>query len=74
MSNNGKRPSGKDKFVLWFEKIGMSDLPQVGGKCASLGEMYRKLTLYGIKIPNGFAITVEAYFHFLKISKQPLFC
>jgi pyruvate,water dikinase len=63
MSSNGNR---KNKFVLWLEEIGMDDLPRVGGKCASLGEMYRNLTLYGIKIPNGFAITVDAYYHFLK--------
>jgi pyruvate,water dikinase len=44
----------------------MDQLELVGGKSASLGEMYQKLTLYGIKIPNGFAITAEAYFHFLK--------
>jgi len=66
MSNNGTRANRGSNFIRWFEKIGMDDLPLVGGKNASLGEMYRKLTLYGIKIPNGFAVTAEAYFHFLK--------
>ncbi len=66
MSNNGSGSSKENQFVLWFEKIGMDDLPLVGGKSASLGEMYRKLTLYGIKIPNGFAVTVEGYYHFLR--------
>ena len=51
----------KGRFIRWFEKVGLEDLPLVGGKNASLGEMYRELTPQGIKIPNGFAITSEAY-------------
>lgn len=66
MSNNGKRPERTNKYILWFEKIGMDKLPMVGGKSASLGEMYRKLTLYGIKVPNGFAITIDGYCRFMR--------
>ena len=54
------------KFILWFEEIGIEDVPLVGGKNASLGEMYQKLHSKGIKIPNGFAITAYAYRYFLK--------
>jgi len=54
------------KFILWFSEIGMRDVLLVGGKNASLGEMYRKLTKRGINIPNGFAVTSYAYKYFLK--------
>jgi len=52
--------------ILWFEKIGIDDVPVVGGKNASLGEMYGELAAKGVKVPNGFAITAEAYRHFLR--------
>ena len=54
------------KFILWFNEIGIEDVPLVGGKNASLGEMYQKLHSKGIKVPNGFAITAYAYRYFLK--------
>ncbi len=53
-------------LVLWFDRIGMSDLPSVGGKNASLGEMVRELTAKGVRVPNGFAITAHAYRQFLR--------
>lgn len=53
-------------FVIPFQKITMSDLPQVGGKNASLGEMIKNLSPLGINIPNGFAISVEAFYGFLE--------
>ncbi|MDO8445455.1 MAG: phosphoenolpyruvate synthase [Deltaproteobacteria bacterium] len=56
----------KSSFVLWFDEIGISDVPSVGGKNASLGEMYRELSQKGIKVPYGFAITAHAYRHFLE--------
>jgi pyruvate,water dikinase len=56
----------KYKFVRWFSEIGIGDVGTVGGKNASLGEMYRHLTPKGIKIPNGFAITAGAYFDLLQ--------
>jgi pyruvate,water dikinase len=54
------------KFILWFDEIGIGDVPMVGGKNASLGEMYRKLHSQGINIPNGFAIAAYAYRYFLR--------
>ena len=53
-------------FILWFNEIGIDDVPLVGGKNASLGEMYQHLSSKGVKVPNGFAITAEAYKHLLK--------
>lgn len=58
-----------EKFILWFNEIGIEDVPLVGGKNASLGEMYRKLHSQGISVPNGFAITAYAYRYFLKYAK-----
>ena len=55
-----------EKFVLWFNELGIEDVPLVGGKNASLGEMYRVLAPKGVKIPNGFALTAAAYRHFLE--------
>ncbi len=55
-------------FVLWFNEIGIQDIPLVGGKNASLGEMYQNLTAKGIKVPNGFAITAYAYQYVLEKS------
>ncbi len=52
-------------FIRWFEQVGIQDVPLVGGKNASLGEMYRKLSSHGVKIPNGFATTADGYRHFL---------
>lgn len=54
------------KYIRWFKEIKIEDVPLVGGKNASLGEMYRELTGEGIKIPNGFAITAEAYWYVVK--------
>ena len=59
-------PDRSKNFVLWFNEIGIDDVPMVGGKGASLGEMYRKLHDKGISIPNGFAITAYAYRYFLR--------
>jgi pyruvate,water dikinase len=55
-------------FILWFKDIGIKDVPVVGGKNASLGEMYQNLTKKGISIPNGFAITAHAYRYLLEKS------
>lgn len=55
----------KKKFILWFKQIGIKDVPKVGGKNASLGEMYRKLTPKGVAVPNGFAVTADAYDYFI---------
>jgi len=55
--------------IRWFEEIGIEDIPLVGGKNASLGEMYRELASQGVKVPNGFAITADAYREFLRGTK-----
>ena len=55
-----------DKLVLWFNEIELDDIPQVGGKNASLGEMIRELTTKGVNIPDGFAITAYAYSYLLE--------
>jgi pyruvate,water dikinase len=57
------------QFILWFDQIDIEDVPHVGGKNASLGEMYRYLTKKGVSIPNGFAITAFAYKYILKKAK-----
>ncbi len=59
----------KDKYILWFKEISIEDVPIVGGKNASLGEMYRNLTKKGVSIPNGFAITADAYRYLLEKDK-----
>ncbi len=59
-------PASSSKNILWFEEIRLEDIPFVGGKNASLGEMFRALTSQGIKIPNGFAVTSDAYRYFLR--------
>ncbi|WP_311258469.1 phosphoenolpyruvate synthase [Microbacterium sp. WCS2018Hpa-9] len=51
--------------ILWFEQLGMADLPQVGGKNASLGEMVSHLSALGVRVPRGFATTASAYRDFL---------
>ena len=55
-----------EAFILWFDDIGIEDVPMVGGKNASLGEMYQHLTSKGVAVPHGFAITAHAYRHLLK--------
>ncbi|MBU1036874.1 phosphoenolpyruvate synthase [Patescibacteria group bacterium] len=57
------------KFILWFKETRIKDIPYVGGKNASLGEMYSNLMNKGIKVPNGFAVTAYAYRYFLKKTK-----
>ncbi len=52
---------GNKPYILWFDEIGLNDLPLVGGKNASLGEMRRELKEKGVNVPNGFAVTVNAY-------------
>ena len=56
------------KYVLWFDEINADDVALVGGKNASLGEMYQNLSSKGIQVPDGFAITAYAYKKFLEKS------
>ena len=51
--------------VKWFNEIGIEDVAEVGGKNASLGEMYQNLTSEGVRVPNGFAVTSSAYVYML---------
>jgi pyruvate,water dikinase len=55
-----------DKHVVWFEQLRRTDVPRVGGKNASLGEMVANLGARGIRVPPGFAITADAYRHFIE--------
>lgn len=48
-------------YVRWFKDIGLEDVPLVGGKTASLGELYTALSSQGVRVPNGFALTAAAY-------------
>ena len=56
----------KVSYIRWFNDIGIDDVPLVGGKNASLGEMYQNLKDEGVRIPNGFAVTAEAYRYVLE--------
>ena len=56
------------KYVRWFETLSANDVPLVGGKNASLGEMISTLKDKGIRVPDGFATTAEAYWEFLEIN------
>ncbi len=53
------------EYIKTFAQIAQKDVPQVGGKAASLGTLYTKLSNQGIRVPNGFAITADAYWHFI---------
>ena len=50
-----------DPAILWFEDLAIGDVPSVGGKNASLGEMTRELGAAGVRIPTGFATTAQAW-------------
>ncbi|PSL22812.1 phosphoenolpyruvate synthase [Chitinophaga ginsengisoli] len=56
------------RIVIPLQALGLEDIPIVGGKCASLGEMIANLSKAGINIPSGFAITTTAYYQFLRQS------
>ncbi|MEG4489210.1 phosphoenolpyruvate synthase [Microcoleus sp. D2_18a_B4] len=53
-------------LVLLFDEVGIADIPLVGGKNASLGEMIQQLTAQGVRVPNGFATTAHAYRYFIQ--------
>ncbi|WP_455234393.1 phosphoenolpyruvate synthase [Thiogranum longum] len=57
---------GNYQYIRFFEELTIDDVPLVGGKNASLGEMYRELVPQGVPVPNGFAITAEAYRYVLE--------
>jgi pyruvate, water dikinase len=53
-------------LILWFDEVGIADIPIVGGKNASLGEMIQQLTPKGVNVPIGFATTAYAYRYFIQ--------
>lgn len=53
-------------YIRWFKELNIDDVSSVGGKNASLGEMYQNLTSEGVRVPNGFAITAQAYNYVLE--------
>jgi pyruvate,water dikinase len=59
-------PEKERGYIKWFREIGIENVPLVGGKTASLGEMFRALASTGVKVPDGFAITAQAYREFLR--------
>ncbi|MDD5475294.1 MAG: phosphoenolpyruvate synthase, partial [Syntrophales bacterium] len=54
------------RLIIWFDDLRLDDIPQVGGKNASLGEMRRELAPKGVSIPDGFAVTAHAYRYLLE--------
>jgi pyruvate, water dikinase len=54
-----------DQYIAWFEELGSRDVVRVGGKNASLGEMVRNLKGQGVRVPDGFATTSQAYWEYL---------
>jgi len=56
------------KYIKYFKELSLQDVEEVGGKNASLGEMYNNLTSIGVNVPNGFAVTASAYKYYLKIN------
>jgi len=59
-------PSETNSLIRWFEDMSSEDVATVGGKNASLGEMIAALKEEGIRVPDGFATTAQAYRLFLK--------
>lgn len=58
--------SKEQAFVLWFEEVGIDDIPLVGGKNASLGEMIQQLGAQGVNVPTGFATSAYAYRYYIQ--------
>jgi pyruvate, water dikinase len=58
--------ANNSSHVVWFEELRRADVPRVGGKNASLGEMVGNLTTSGVKVPPGFATTADAYWRFVE--------
>ncbi len=56
-------------FIKWFADTGIDDIPLVGGKNASLGEMVRELSAKGVKVPDGFSVTAQGFRHFIRTAQ-----
>jgi len=61
-----KQENTAHSHIKWFREIGIEDVPIVGGKTASLGEMFRELTPKGVKVPDGFGVTAQGFRDFLR--------
>ena len=57
------------QWIRWFSELTIDDVPQVGGKNASLGEMIRELTQKGVQVPDGYAVTAAGYRAFLRYNE-----
>jgi pyruvate, water dikinase len=67
VAKNTQFSASKERsLVLWLDEVGIADIPLVGGKNASLGEMIQQLVPQGINVPIGFATTAYAYKYFLE--------
>ncbi len=66
IDSKSSQPSREQSLILWFEEVGIADIPLVGGKNASLGEMIRQLTPKGVSVPTGFATTAYAFRYFVE--------
>ncbi len=65
-NSKGVENNKSEKRILWFKEINIKDIPFVGGKNASLGEMYNNLTKKGVPVPNGFAVTAKSFWELLE--------
>ena len=76
LKNQPKSSSERERrYIKWFLEIGIEDVPLVGGKTASLGEMFRELAPRGVKVPDGFAITAHGYWYLLQqTGLGPVYC
>src|SRR3974390_2845597 len=61
MLQRGRSAMNASVYTRWFRDIRLEDVPLVGGKTASLGELYSALSPQGLRVPNGFALTAKAY-------------
>ncbi|MCS7284408.1 MAG: phosphoenolpyruvate synthase, partial [Hydrogenobacter thermophilus] len=57
------------RYLVWLDEVSIEDIPLVGGKNASLGEMIKNLSQLGINIPYGFVVTSEAYYEFVRYNQ-----
>ncbi|MDW8097484.1 MAG: pyruvate, water dikinase [Aquificaceae bacterium] len=57
------------KYLVWLDEVGIEDIPLVGGKNASLGEMIRNLSSLGVNVPYGFVVTSEAYYEYIRYNR-----
>jgi pyruvate,water dikinase len=60
------RKDDQKQWVAWFDEVTIADIPRVGGKNASLGEMIRELAGKGVSVPYGFCTTAEAYRYYIR--------